>query len=98
VGGVPSTIAFRNTTGPATALTLSIKDGVGASLYANCNDVALVAVGVVDAAGRIVTGSSAPVTFTVTGPGYVAGTANGDPSCHTLNTSPVRPAFHGQVR
>lgn len=89
--------AFRNTTGPAASLSISIKDGVGTEMIAGCSDVALVQVFVLDAAGLISIDAATNVTFTVSGPGTFAGSGNGDPACHTSDKSPTRPAFHGRV-
>jgi hypothetical protein len=59
----------RKTAGKASALQVSIKDGVGAKgLTAGCRDVALVQVFAVDANGDTDPTSSANVTFTFTGP------------------------------
>ncbi len=97
VAGAAAATLTRNTTGPAVALRASIQDGFGATLYATCVDVARVAVEVVDAAGLVVPTASHNVTFTVTGPGAVKGTGNGDPACLVNNLSPTRPAYHGMV-
>jgi beta-galactosidase len=88
---------WRNTTGVATGLRISIKDGFGGALVAGCSDVALVQVEVVDASGALVPVASNTVTFTVSGPGSIAGTGNGDPSSHVSDKSPTRPAYHGRV-
>lgn len=88
---------WRNTTGPANSLVLSVKDGMSSSLIAGCQDVAYLQVEVVDAQGNVVPTASDLVTFTVSGPVLLAGTANGDPAEHTNNLSPSRPAFHGLV-
>jgi len=93
----PVAVGWANTTGPAASLVISIKDGVGATLVAGCSDVAYVQVAVVDAAGAVVPVASDEVTFTLSGVGTIAGTANGDPSCLVNNKSPSRPAFHGLV-
>jgi len=92
-----------HTTGPASSLRVSIKDGVGNStsdghaggLIAGCLDVALVKVEVVDAAGRVVPTADNNVTLSHTGPATFLGGGNGDPACHTSDRSPSRPAFHG---
>ena len=96
---VPVAEVWRNTTGPAAGLRISIKDGVGgAGVVAGCQDAALVQVEVVDAAGTLVPTATNNVTFAITGgPGRLEGTANGDPACHVNNKSPVRPAYHGLV-
>lgn len=94
--GAPVATAFRNTTGAPARLAISIKDGVGATLMAGCDDAALVQVAVLDAAGLLV--DAAPVvTFSMTGNAQFAGTANGDPAGLYNNKSPARPAYHGLV-
>ncbi len=50
-----------------------------------------------DSNGAVVPTASDLVTFAVSGPGSLVGTANGDPSCLVNNLSPSRPAFHGLV-
>jgi beta-galactosidase len=84
------------------ALKASIKDGVGATLYAGCQDMALVQVEVLDAKGNVVSDpdntDGTNVTFAVSGSAtgaWVEGTGNGDPSCLVNNKSPMRPAYHG---
>ncbi len=95
------------TTGAAAALRVSIKDGVGnatadghaGGLVAGCDDVALVMVEVVDAAGRRVPTASDVVSLEVVPAGGAPlaflGGGNGDPSELTSDKSAVRPAFHG---
>jgi beta-galactosidase len=71
---------------------------MGPSLLAGCDDAALVQVDVRDANGLIDPTATLPVTFSVQGTAArLVGTANGDPADHTINTSPVRPAYHGRV-
>jgi hypothetical protein len=82
------------TPGAATALQLAIKDGFGASLLAGCQDVALVQVSVVDAAGLLVD-AGPNVTWTVTGPGTFGGSNAGDPACLVNNKATTYPAYHG---
>ena len=93
----PVATAWRNTTGPAAALRISVKDGVGSTMVAGCQDVGYIQVAVVDGNGAVVPDASNEVTFTVSGVGGLLGTGNGDPSCVVNNKSPVRPAFHGLV-
>ena len=50
-----------------------------------------------DSAGNVVPNGDNEVTFSLSGAGTIAGTANGDPTCHVNNKSPSRPAFHGLV-
>eukprot|EP01121_Diplochlamys_sp_Union-15-3_P011256 TRINITY_DN323_c0_g1_i1.p1 TRINITY_DN323_c0_g1~~TRINITY_DN323_c0_g1_i1.p1 ORF type:complete len:779 (-),score=173.01 TRINITY_DN323_c0_g1_i1:14-2350(-) len=84
------------TTGAPQALNAVVD--FGSSINANGQDVALVAVSVVDSKGRVVQTASNEVTFSVSGPGFIAGTGNGDPSSHDRDKSPVRDAFNGYVR
>jgi beta-galactosidase len=53
------------------------------------DDVSYVKATVADTSGRVVTGSSAPVTFTVSGPGVLVAVDSG---------SPVQESFRGSVR
>jgi beta-galactosidase len=87
----------RNTTGAPAALRVSIKDGMPGpqGMVAGCVDVGLVQVEVVDASGLVVPTANNTLTFSITGPATLGGTGNGDPSDHTNDKSPVRPAFHG---
>jgi beta-galactosidase len=60
--------------------------------------VALVTVELVDSEGRLVPNADLNVSFTVSGPGVVLGTTNGDPACHVPATSSRCPTFHGLLR
>jgi beta-galactosidase len=90
-----------SSTGVPSKLSASIRDGVGASLYAGCGDMALVQVEVLDAKGNIVSDpqnkDNTNITFSVSGTStaWVEGSGNGDPSCLVNNKSPTRPAYHG---
>jgi beta-galactosidase len=74
---------------------------VGMSVYAGCNDFALVQVEVVDANGLVCpdpdNGQSNPITFATSGSptAWVEGTGNGDPAGLVNNKSPMHPAYHG---
>ena len=67
-----------------------------AALSADGEDVTMVEVDVVDAAGRIVPTASNAVTFTLTGRGRIAGVGNGDPTCHEPDQADQRSAFQGK--
>ena len=87
-----------STTGPAVAIRASIKDGVGSKgIAADNSDVALVQVEVIDSNGLTVPTAAHNITFTVSGPGKLIGTGNGDPSCLVNDKAATRPAFHGLV-
>jgi hypothetical protein len=71
--------------GAASALRAQVVwpgSGVGGSLRADRRDAALVSIAVVDAAGTVVRGARANVTFTVSGPGELLGLGNGDHMNH----------------
>ena len=88
------------TVGAAQSLTISPPANLPQKpkvLTANGVDVAFFHVSVVDAAGRVIPSASDEVTFTVSGPGAVVGTGNGDPASHVPDHSPKRPAYHGRV-
>ena len=61
-------------------------------------DVALVTVELLDSDGRLVPNADLNLSFTVSGPGVVLGTTNGDPACHVPATSSRCPTFHGLLR
>jgi beta-galactosidase len=102
-GSAPVASQCVNTTGPAAALRISVQDGAylgGAdgTMVAGCNDVAMVMVEVVDAAGAVVPTASHNVSFALTSaPAGVLlqGTANGDPAATVNSKNSWRSAFHG---
>ena len=81
------------TTGPPAALKLTTDR---TALTADGEDVTMVEVDVVDAAGRIVPTASNLVTFHLTGTGRIAGVGNGDPSCHEPDQARTRSEFGGK--
>ena len=90
------------TVGPAAKLLLSGPVNLGKltgseALPANGVDVAFLHASVVDAAGRLVPSAAHNVTFSVSGPGAVVGTGNGDPASHVPDHAATRPAYHGKV-
>ncbi len=66
------------------------------TLTADGEDITMVEVDVVDAAGRTVPTASNLVTFSLTGAGRIAGVGNGDPSCHEPDQAGTRSAFGGK--
>jgi beta-galactosidase len=89
--------------GSAYALHLWVEDGflnsTSGVLAANGNDAALIGVSLLDANGVLVPNADVNVTFTVSGPARILGTANGDPSDHSPPTYvPYRLTFHGLAR
>ena len=84
-------------TGPAAALALSLEQGQS-GLRADGDDVALVTLRVLDAAGRLVKTASPLCTFDVDGPGQLIGVGNGDPSSHEPDHATQRSAFNGLAR
>ncbi|KAI0185496.1 glycoside hydrolase family 2 protein [Xylaria flabelliformis] len=60
-------------------------------------DLSFISVAVVDANGDVVPQASNNVTFSVTGPGKIVSTDNGNPADFTVFPSPSRKAFSGLV-
>ncbi|KAI1736354.1 glycoside hydrolase family 2 protein [Xylaria scruposa] len=60
-------------------------------------DLSFITVAVVDANGDVVPQASNNVTFSVTGPGKIVSTDNGNPADFTVFPSPSRKAFSGLV-
>jgi beta-galactosidase len=85
------------TTGNPAAIALSLDLGQN-GLRADGQDVALVAVSIVDSKGTIVPTAGNEVSFTVTGPGSLIGLGSGDPSNHEPDKGTQRHAFNGLVR
>jgi len=82
----------RETTGtPAKLVMRANRENVDA----NGEDVAMFAVEVQDAQGRIVPITDNEVTFTVTGAGKLLGCGNGDPTDHEPDQGKSRKAFSG---
>jgi len=84
--------AKRETTGPAAKLVLRPDR---TEISADGEDVAICAVEVQDAQGRILPITDHDIIFKVTGPGEVIGTGNGDPTNHEPDPGPKRKAFAG---
>ncbi len=66
------------------------------SLKADGSDVAVIAVSVVDAEGRVVPTADNEVNFTIEGSGRLIGVANGDPSSRERERGNRRRAFRGR--
>jgi len=79
------------TTPPATGTSASrlLLAADHSTVSTDVNDVSYVKATVADSSGRVVTSSSAPVTFTITGPGVIVAVDSG---------SPVHASFRGNVR
>jgi len=65
------------------------------ALRANHQDIAVAEVSVVDREGRVVPTANDLVSFTLSGPGSLAGVGNGDPICQQPETANPRSAFNG---
>jgi beta-galactosidase len=85
--------AKRETTGPAARLVMTADRE---EILANGEDVAMFAVEVQDAEGRVVPVTDHQVTFQVSGPGKLIGVGNGDPTCHESDKGASRKAFSGR--
>jgi beta-galactosidase len=84
--------AKRETTGPAAKLVMSADCP---TVSANGEDVAMFAVEVQDAQGRVVPITDNEVTFRVAGQGKLIGTGNGDPTNQEPDKGTSRKAFCG---
>jgi beta-galactosidase len=84
--------ATRETTGAPAAIRLTADRP---ALAADSADLAVVAVEVLDAQGRVVPTADNPITFTLAGPGKLIGVGNGDPSSHEPDKASSRSAFNG---
>jgi beta-galactosidase len=82
----------RETTGPASKLVMSADRQ---ELSSDGEDVAMFAVEVQDAQGRVVPITDNEVTFSVSGQGKLIGTGNGDPTNHEADKGTSRRAFSG---
>lgn len=91
-GGKVVLTEARETTGAAAGLRLAADRS---SIKADGEDVAVVRVEVVDAAGRVVPTADNLVRFKVDGPGKVLGVGNGNPSSLEPDHAEQRSAFNG---
>ncbi|MGA7522818.1 MAG: beta-galactosidase GalA [Acidobacteriaceae bacterium] len=82
----------RETTGPAAKLVITADRR---EVNADGQDVAMFAVAVHDAQGRVVPIADNEVTFQITGPGKLIGVGNGDPTDHASDKGVSRKAFSG---
>lgn len=80
------------TTGEPARIAMSDNTNI---IRANGTDVVIVNVSVLDKKGRTVPTASNKITFTISGPGRIIGTGNGDPSCHDPEKANWRKAFNG---
>jgi beta-galactosidase len=80
------------TAGAATQLVLAPDRS---TITADAKDLSFVTVTVADASGVLVPRSSNSMTFSVTGPGEIVATDNGDPTDRTAFPSLTRKAFNG---
>jgi beta-galactosidase len=80
------------TTGPAAGFRLSADR---ADIAADGEDLSFVTVEVVDAKGELVPNNYDPITFSISGPGEIVATDNGDPADLTPFPSLERKAFSG---
>ena len=90
--GQPWATDEMKTTGPAARVTLSAERQ---EMRADGTDLVFVTAAIQDASGLLVPRSHDRVTLTVTGPGRLVATDNGDPTSFEPFTSPSREAFNG---
>jgi len=84
--------AKRETTGPSAKLAMSADRE---NVFADGEDVAMFAVAVHDAQGRVAPITENEVTFRVSGAGKLIGTGNGDPTNQEPDKGTSRKAFSG---
>ncbi len=82
----------RETTGPAAKLVMTADRK---EISADGEDVAMFAIAVQDAQGRVAPITDNEVTFRVSGSGKLIGTGNGDPTDHESDKGSSRKAFSG---
>jgi beta-galactosidase len=82
----------RETTGPAAKLVMTADRR---EVNADGEDVAMFAVAVHDAQGRVVPITDNEVNFQLSGPGRIIGVGNGDPTDHASDKGTSRRAFSG---
>ncbi|HEX4065239.1 MAG TPA: beta-galactosidase GalA [Acidobacteriaceae bacterium] len=82
----------RETTGSAAKLVMTADRR---EVNADGEDVAMFAVAVHDAQGRVVPIADNEVTFQISGPGRLIGVGNGDPTDHASDKGTSRKAFSG---
>ena len=93
-----------NSWGAAAAIKLtmdvpSLATGTGTKVFADGMDVALLRAAIVDAEGNPVLDATHNLSFAVSsGPGFIAGVGNGDPSCQEPSQASWRSAYHGLGR
>ncbi|MCC5834586.1 MAG: DUF4982 domain-containing protein [Opitutales bacterium] len=90
--GKPWAEAVRETTGPAVALELQTDRR---SIAGDGRDLVFVTARVVDAKQRLVPDAKSALKFSLSGPGEILATDNGDPTDHTPFKSAERSAFNG---
>ena len=84
--------ARRETTGAPATIRLSCDRK---EIAADGEDIAIVRVEVLDAAGRPVPTADNLIKFTISGEGTLLGVGNGDPNCHESDKQPMRSLFNG---
>ena len=93
-GGQVTMTTKRETTGAAAKLVMKADRQ---EILADGEDVAMFAVEVQDAQGRVLPITDNVVNFRVSGAGKLAGTGNGDPTDHEADKGAVRKAFCGYL-
>ncbi|MGC8553088.1 MAG: glycoside hydrolase family 2 TIM barrel-domain containing protein [Phycisphaerae bacterium] len=89
-------VARYTVTTPGPAAALNLTNEWPYHLTADGQSIAPIALRVLDAHGNIVAHSMRKVRFSITGPGRIAGTGNGDPASHIPNNAAYSRAFYGR--
>lgn len=85
--------AVETTTAPAALRVTTDRT----HLSGDDEDTTMLEVSVVDSKGRVVPTADNLIRFTLTGPAWVSGVGNGDPSCHEPDRASRRHAFNGRA-
>jgi beta-galactosidase len=91
-GGKQVLTAKRETTGAPARIVLRPNRK---RMAADGEDVAMIAVEVVDSQGRLAPGADNEITFAIKGAGRLIGVGNGDPSSHEPDKASKRRVFNG---
>jgi beta-galactosidase len=65
-------------------------------IRADGSDLSFITATVTDRRGRLVPRAAQRIQFTISGPGEIVATDNGDPTSMVVFSSPTRPAFNGK--
>ncbi|WP_145293622.1 beta-galactosidase GalB [Crateriforma conspicua] len=95
-------VAYKNEKAWASTVVRTAGEPAGVKItadrkrvHADGRDLSFITARIVDAHGTTVPQANHQLTFRVEGPGHIAATDNGDPTCFVAFPSATRPAFNG---